>query len=272
MHDISLYEKIPNLKNSFPVKIAFGKATESSLLFRHWHEHIELLFFTSGICEVCCNENSFIAKSGDLVVVNKNHLHYFNTASNAEYYYVIIYPPFFNDVDFKNIFLQEFISGDPFVRRCIENMHAEASKQQLGSDMRLKGYTYQLISHLIQNYETVRISDKEYNSHMEKLERLNNVLTYISEHYQEKIYIAQLARMCYMTECHFCRFFKKTIGKSAVSYINELRVEKAAVLLKNTRDSVAYIGECVSFDDANYFTRVFKKIKGVSPAKFRSLQ
>ncbi len=272
MNDIYLYEKIPYLENSFPVKIDSNSIDKGTPLRPHWHEHIELLFITRGKCRMGCNENTFIASAGDLVVVNRNHLHYFTALSDMKYYYVIIYPPFFEDVDFENVFLQEFIEGDEFVKECIKAMHYEHLNPQLGSDINLKGLTYQLISHLIRNYNTVRISYKEYSSHLQKLERLNTVLTYISEHYQEKISVAHLAKMCYLTESHFCRFFKNAVGQSAVSYINELRVEKAAVLLKNTDESVSQIGEHAGFDDANYFARIFKKFKGLTPGQFRREQ
>ena len=272
MNDISLYEKIPALENSFPVKIESNSIDKDVPLRPHWHEHTELLFFTHGTCRVGCNENTFTVSAGDLVVVNRNHLHYFTALTKVGYYYVIIYPPFFEDVDFKNIFLQEFIQGDAFVKECIEQMYSEHLNPQLGSDINIKGLTYRLISHLIRNYNTMRISDKEYSSHLQKLERLNTVLTYISEHYQEKISVAHLAKMCYLTESHFCRFFKNAVGQSAVSYINEIRIEKAAVLLKNTDESIAEIGEHAGFDDANYFTRIFKKLKGVTPGQFRREQ
>lgn len=272
MNDISLYEKIPDLENSFPVKIETNSIDKNTPLRPHWHEHTELLFFTRGMCKVGCNENTFVAHAGDLVVVNRNHLHYFTALTDTEYYYVIIYPPFFEDVDFKNIFLQEFVKSDPLVKECIEGMYFAHINPQLGSDIHLKGLAYQLISHLMRNYNTTRISDKEYNSHLQKLERLNTVLTYISAHYQEKISVEHLAKMCYLTESHFCRLFKNAVGQSAVSYINELRIEKASILLRNTDESISEISEHAGFEDANYFARVFKKIKGKSPAAFRREQ
>ena len=59
------------------------------------------------------------------------------------------------------------------------------------------------------------------------------------------------------------------MGKSATDYVNEVRVERAEVLLKSTSETVSEIAASVGFDDVNYFTRVFKKHRGISPGFFR---
>ena len=52
-------------------------------------------------------------------------------------------------------------------------------------------------------------------------------------------------------------------------YINEFRVEKAALMLKKTDFQISAVAAAVGFEDVNYFSRIFKQIKGVSPTEFR---
>ena len=63
---------------------------------------------------------------------------------------------------------------------------------------------------------------------------------------------------------------KKAVGKSATEYINEYRIEKASILLKNTDESVSRVATDVGYDDLNYFSRIFKRIMGMSPVKYRA--
>ena len=56
--------------------------------------------------------------------------------------------------------------------------------------------------------------------------KLKLVLEYIGEHYPEELTIPQLARLCFFSEYHFMRFFKKYTGVSCLEYIKNLRLEK----------------------------------------------
>lgn len=269
MNDISLYENIPELENSFSVKIRFSSSKNTSL-FTHWHEHMELLYFTKGSCLMTCNGQTFPVEAGDLVVVNSNEIHSYASADNLEHFYVILYPHFFSDISFRNFRFQSLIKSDVFVKERIFDMYKEYANRRVGNDMMIKSYAYSLITYLMRQFSVIQISDKDYNSHILKLNRLDQVLKYISDHYNEKISIPKLAEQIFLTESHFCRFFKKSTGKTPVNYINELRVERAAVLLKNTDESITKIAAHVGFDDVNYFSRVFKKEKGISPGNFKS--
>ena len=56
---------------------------------------------------------------------------------------------------------------------------------------------------------------------------------------------------------------------SPISYINKIRIEKAAALFKNSDRSITEIAMEVGFDDSNYFSRIFKKQMGMSPREYK---
>lgn len=66
MNDLKLYEKIPEIEKSFPLKIRRQKARG---FFAHWHEHIELLHLLSGSGTFRCGAKTFPASAGDTVIV-----------------------------------------------------------------------------------------------------------------------------------------------------------------------------------------------------------
>ncbi len=66
---------------------------------------------------------------------------------------------------------------------------------------------------------------------MEYTAKLKTVLEYIDAHYAEELSISALASLCYFSEYHFMRFFKRFMGTSCLNYIKNLRLEKAAELL-----------------------------------------
>ena len=62
MNDISLYEKIPEIENSYPIKI---RMYEADTLLPHWHEHLEMLYILDGGANIRCNSESFEVQSGE---------------------------------------------------------------------------------------------------------------------------------------------------------------------------------------------------------------
>ncbi len=269
MNDISLYEKIPSEKNSFPVRILLQEAYLGGLL-PHWHEHIEMMFLTSGSCQMTCGQNSFKATKGDLVFINNSELHFYEKANNIKYICVILNPKMFEDVDFKDICIQNLIYLDKNIKKIFDNLAKEFSEQKKSYDIAIKGLVYELITYLSRNYPQNNELQPIENEIITK--RINEVLEYISFHYADNLTTAELAKKWYLSEYYFCRFFKKATGQSPVNYINRTRIEKAAVLLKKTNENITTIAIKVGFEDVNYFSRTFKKFMNISPSQYRKLR
>lgn len=268
MKDILLYEKVPLLENNFSVK--FMEFSDSAYLIPHWHEHIELQYFLSGKCKFTENGKTFDVEANDFVVVNSTEVHSYVAEENVSYFCILIYPDFFKDVNFsEKVVIESIIHADKFIRETIIKMYKEYAANEKGSDMVLKGLAYQLMAYIMRNFTVSELSERDTQQNALRLERINKILNYISNHYQEKITTLDLAKICYISEGHLCRFFKNSIGKSATEYINEYRVEKATVMISNTDESMTSIASAVGFDDGNYFSRIFKKIKKESPMEYR---
>lgn len=264
MKDISLYENIPSLENNFTVK--FRIYEKSSALIPHWHEHIELIYVLEGGCDFICGGNTYTATKDDLLIANSAQVHSFEAKGGMTFFSILLYPAFFADVDYKGVALENIISGDPLIRSCLTEMCDEYKSGEEMSDMMMKSHAYRLMAYLGRRY---RLSDGSAASQQVNTSRLNRVLEYISKHYRDKITTSTLSSMCFLSESHFCRFFKNAVGRSCIEYINQYRIEKAAVLLANTNDTISDIAEGVGFDDINYFSRTFKRIKGKAPGAYR---
>jgi len=99
-------------------------------------------------------------------------------------------------------------------------------------------------------------------------ERLNMVHTYVICNAARDISLDDVVRYIGMNRSAFCVFFKRTTGKTFITYLNEYRVELACRLLQQKNMSVSEICYHVGFTNIPYFNRTFKKIRGCSPTKF----
>jgi AraC-like DNA-binding protein len=91
----------------------------------------------------------------------------------------------------------------------------------------------------------------------------------IEEHLTEQLSNQRLARLCHMSEDHFIRRFRECVGQSPARYIQEQRVLQAAQALLFTADSIESIAAAAGFANRFYFSRVFIRHMGVSPAAYR---
>jgi AraC-like DNA-binding protein len=91
----------------------------------------------------------------------------------------------------------------------------------------------------------------------------------IEEHLPEQLSNQRLARLCHMSEDHFIRRFRECVRQSPARYIQEQRVLQAAQALLFTPDSIETIAAAAGFANRFYFSRVFIRHMGVSPAAYR---
>jgi len=95
--------------------------------------------------------------------------------------------------------------------------------------------------------------------------------TYIQEHLRENLNVKDLSEQCCMSESNFYRVFKQEMGISPVDYINQLRIEKAKVLIKENECDLTEIFLSCGFKNRSYFNRTFKKYVGLTPNSFRQV-
>lgn len=95
------------------------------------------------------------------------------------------------------------------------------------------------------------------------------ILEFIDTHYTQDIALQDLASEMNYSEAYFCKIFKQYFKKSFTQYLSELRVEKAKELLRNVTINVKEVSDQVGYRDSNYFTKVFKRIVGITPSEYR---
>lgn len=261
MNDLTLYETIP--KSKFPIRL-LDYVNESYVIVPHWHEHIEIHYMFDGQRSLKCGDEEITVKKGQCVIINGNELHQ-GTGEKCSYGCMILPPSFFDD----KYIVFERIAEDEVVTELFERIYCAFREKSNTSDFEIKGYTNLLLAHLIRNYSAKQLSENVYTSRMKKLDKINEAIKYINEHFHEQITTKHLSDLIHISEGHFCGLFKEATGVTAKEYINKVRVKNAEELILSTDMNISEAGMCSGFSDANYFTRMFKRYTGKVPSDLR---
>ncbi|UQZ86043.1 putative response regulatory protein [Paenibacillus konkukensis] len=110
---------------------------------------------------------------------------------------------------------------------------------------------------------------------LEHQHRDNNAIfeiaKYIQNHYHQDITLQEIANHFYLSREYISRKFKQEFKVNLSDYLSDIRVEKAKLLLLNPHLRIAQIAEMVGYDDEKYFSKVFKKLVGLSPNEYRKV-
>ncbi len=99
--------------------------------------------------------------------------------------------------------------------------------------------------------------------------QLEEARRFFDENYQQAISIEDYASAHGMSVSWFIRLFKEAYGSTPAQYILSMRISRAQSLLEDKRYNVSEVGALVGYENAFYFSRLFKKQTGMSPREFR---
>jgi AraC-like DNA-binding protein len=97
----------------------------------------------------------------------------------------------------------------------------------------------------------------------------NRTLTYIEDNLGSRLTVADLARTLRLSQSHFSRGFKRSLGLTPMVYVRTRRVELAKLLMVSSRDQLSVIALTCGFVDQAHLCRSFRRLVGVSPALWR---
>lgn len=163
-----------------------------------------------------------------------------------------------------------FDGGEPWHVQAlcaVETAWKSCALRPAGYEFEVREALSRLTLLLCRHSDTARTNSPERALREE--ERLKQMLRFIEEHYASDLTAAQIAQSARISESECLRCFRRTIGAPPSQYLKQLRVQKAAQLLSDTACGIAEAGALCGFQDASYFTKTFREMKGCTPSEFR---
>lgn len=113
-----------------------------------------------------------------------------------------------------------------------------------------------------------RILERRRDTRVDKIAEM--VREYVMEHYKERITLGQAAEALNISQGYLSTAFKKQSGESFTNYVSAIKIEKAKELIASHQYMMYEVSDLLGFDTPFYFSKVFKKVTGMSPKEYEA--
>jgi len=246
----------------------------------HWHDEVEIIYVKKGFITVYIGDETFSAKAGDLFFVNSGELHFMGSDDMGVEYYTLLFPwtflsfqvedtlenEFFLPLRQKKLLLPskvEAFDTQKYMTDLIAEIIEINEEKKLGYQLRTRIFLLELIERFLQE-DSLQQANITGTTGMQR-----ELLSYIQEHYTEKITLFMLAQEFHLSEKYISWYFKEHFHISFMQYVSHLRMTRAKNLLFNTEQSITEIAYSCGYPSVNYFIRSFKEIHSITPLQYR---
>lgn len=247
----------------------------------HMHPFHEIFYLSSGECTSFIDHNIYKFGRGDLVIVPSGCLH--KTIYTGKGIHERIVISFRNEItellesQIGSALLEEYcmlpgVISIPEKRRdyvisLLDKLMFENEMPDALSPAFIRAGLVELLLFIIRcrKYEDNVIKEIDVDNRT-----IQEVATYIYEHYCEHLLLEDVAWRFNMSKSFLSKRFKAATGFGFKEYIINLRIQNACKMLLDTNKSITDIAFECGFNDSNYFGDSFRKIKGVSPRAYRN--
>ena len=272
---------------SFPILVSHERLLgyETGAFLWHWHPEIELTYVVSGEMLYSINDEVHHIKQGDILFGNQSTLHEGKQweQSDCEYIAVTFLPKLL--YGFEGSLLQEQYIKPITEQSGIASLHLDGSEDWY-KDIRAlllatidcyeghsQGSEFDVIANMLRLwkmlYYHIEGTGKTGAGNRRNFERIRHMVSYIEQHYSEHLTLDDIANASHLSRSECSRVFKKAMGTSLFSFIQNYRIEKSVAYLLESDAPITEIAEMVGFSDGNYYTKAFRQVMHTTPTAYR---
>jgi AraC-like DNA-binding protein/mannose-6-phosphate isomerase-like protein (cupin superfamily) len=257
----------------------------------HWHDYYELFVALSGAGEFRVGNDRFAFRSGDVVLVDPLKIHGVTRMEASHTALVILFQAaavaptgaaldrsFLSAWDRRSEKTLPRLRGEDTTGGAVHGAVLRLARAWFehppgeGRTLELKFHFLEILFHLGRGFESNQGREEPATARGLREARLHRALEYLSLHCHGPVSQEEVAHAAGMSCSRFRAFFKQTTGWGFGDYLRDLRLERAATLLRESAASVAEVAYRTGFADQSHLQRLFKGKYAISPLAYRKQQ
>jgi len=252
----------------------------------HWHSFFEITYIQSGAAAYFVSEKTYEVVAGDFVIFNHTEPHGWEIRGEEMQVLVMMFSgKLISDRvgDFDYDYLEPFvergsnfknkIAQDNEVSRLMAALTGEIYNEWIarasGYKLMVKADILKLLTLLTRHYTDTNKPVENLNEKKSGMKRLEGVLSYMYEHFAEKITLEDMAKQSFMSPSYFSAYFKKVTGSTFSEYLAGIRIREVQRLLRTTSTGIVEAAMACGFHNISNFYRIYKKYTGKNPSEER---
>lgn len=234
------------------------------------HPDFQWIHCTKGEGLLIVDGNKYTVKENQAILLYPNVPHqYYSTSDPWEVYWILLgglkVSPIFELAGLHKSGVYNLSHSD-FLLSHLKNAYSVAKAKNPFVVLECAKITYMLL------LDIIRYSSAECTTIDQDYSRLQPVLEYVDNHYDQVITLEDLSEILGITSQYLCFLFKKLVNMRPTEYINMVRINKSKEILFHERDKkISDIAQMVGFENPGYFSTLFKKFEGMTPHAFKKL-
>ena len=282
---IELKESIPHGTKEYPYDQCYIHNVRHSFHFPvHWHDELEIIYIRQGTLHVCIEGHDYLGHDGSIFLVNPRELHFMETDDMSVAYYTLLFPleliSFQTMDNLESALLMPLRSGQLHLTHNIPDaalledignileqlIQINCKKPSIHCQIEMRLQLLNILALIVEHNFLITPTIPGNQATMQR-----ELLSYIQEHFSEKISLGELSEQFHLSEKYLSRYFKEHFKLTFSEYTNHLRLTYAKQLLESTKLPVTEVALCAGFSNVSYFIRMFKGQYGSSPLKYRKM-
>ncbi len=249
----------------------------------HWHSEIEFIYIKEGQAIYHVNEQKIPIKAGEGLLINSNRLHYGYSPDGSDFTYAVLQfqPDFIQNSTIRQKYLNPLISDmgrdsyffDPSIPWQAELLDKLETlihinlQQPTDFELQTQVLFYSILHIMSERYVIRTQINSGVSTHILALQ---DMLTFIQDHFSERISLDDIAAAGAMCRSKCCALFKQVLQQSPMDFTQSFRIQKSLNLLLGTDLAITEIASICGFSSPSYYVEVFHRWMGTSPKKFRT--
>jgi AraC-like DNA-binding protein len=277
------FEKVdPSFGSSFSFKSFNQENQNRNHTFWHYHPEIELVYVNGGSGKRQIGSHISYYQHGDFILIGSNlpHCGFTDSLTDNDKETVIQFSPDFLGKNFWE--LPEMRNIKVLLERAKKGIVFQGEdKIMIGEKIEalssLTNYKRLLglldVLNMLENAKDFTLLNAEgfvLDTELEDNNRINVIFNFVKNEFKRNITLEEIANLVSLTVPAFCRYFKKTTGKTFVQFVNEYRLVHAAKLLHQKQISITDVCFESGYNNFSHFNKQFKKFTGKSPSVYRN--
>jgi len=272
-----------SLRYPFQLYHDYFNLTDLMFTSLHWHQEYELVYLKEGAlnCRVCCS--SFTLKAGQALWIAPGMLHSYSADTSAEAISLLFLPELFategsllheryvqpiRTINAEHCLMDGSAPWHSDAIQLICSLISVWENNAETKELDVQTHIARFWSLLFRNTDSL-VKGCISEATMRMQARFIAMTDFITENYQHKLMLEQIARAANISRSEALRCFRTLAGQTPVEYLMNYRLRQARHMLLSTEKSISDVAASSGFESMTYFDRVFRRSFGCTPREMR---